>query len=67
MTTAWLERPVRGAVCLVAAKGWGITVCVPCPRAVTALGTAIAPSHVGLVGPVTGWMPWGCPNVNSIA
>jgi hypothetical protein len=59
MTTAWLGRPVRGAVCLVAARGRGITACLQCPRAVTAPGTAIAPSHVGLVGPVTGRMPWG--------
>ena len=56
MRTAWVGRPVRGAVCLVATRGQGTTAWLPCPRADTAPGTAIAPSHVRLAGPVTGRM-----------
>ena len=59
MRTAWGGRPVRDAVCLVAARGQGITTCWQCPRAVMAPGTAIVPSSVGLVGPVPGRMLWG--------
>jgi hypothetical protein len=59
MTIAWLGRPIRGAVCLVAARRRGITACLQCSRAVTAPGTALVPSYVGLVGPVPGRMLWG--------
>ena len=32
MTTAWVGRPVRDAVCLVATRGRGTIACMPCPR-----------------------------------
>src|SRR5262249_38809529 len=56
MRTAGFGRPVRDAVCLVAARGRGITACVPCLGAVTVPGIPIALSYGGLGGPVPGRM-----------
>ena len=67
MRSAPLGRPIRGVVCLVAARGRGSTACREYSGAADAPGTAIAPARVGSAEPVTGRMTEGGPQVNSIA
>ena len=67
MRSAPLGRPVRGVVCLVAARGRGSTAWREYSGAADVPGTAIAPARVGSAEPGTGRMTEGGPQVNSIA
>jgi hypothetical protein len=61
MRAAPLGRPRRGVVCLVAARGRGVTACRESSGAAAAPGMAIAPARVGSAEPGTGRMTEGGP------